>query len=85
MVAYVYLLQQPFELKSLENLKEVFQIERAQSNQSAFFNNCLIFYTLLTLEGNDKIVSYIQKDRERKQLIDLISKLDYFSFGEVDC
>ena len=49
-------------MRSLENIKEIFSIDRAFSNKGGLLTNSLIFYSLVTLDGNQILKQYIQKE-----------------------
>jgi len=53
LISFLYYLQEPVDHKSLENLKEIFiyEADKVKTNQN-FYENCLLFYTLIVLNGN---------------------------------
>jgi len=79
-LAFYYQLQDPYQVKSFENLKDIFSFDQVKQTQQQFnphskihISNYLTFNTLLILNANDRFMEYVKADK--KQLREFSSKM----------
>jgi hypothetical protein len=69
-LAFYYQLQDPCQVKSFENLKDIFSIDQVKQTQQfnphskIHLSNYLTFNTLLILNANDRFMEYIKADKK---------------------
>ena len=61
----------------MENLKDIFKLDIASNSKPNYFKNCLIFYTILILDSNSKILQYYIKDT--RNLAFFIDKIAFYA------
>jgi hypothetical protein len=68
-LAFYYQLQDPCQVKSFENLKDIFSFDQVKQQQfnphsKIHLSNYLTFNTLLILNANDRFMEYIKADKK---------------------